>query len=339
MQQKYCFSGLKIFFTFLLLPLLSGGLQAQPNQKADSLHWYKGNTHTHTLNSDGDSFSDEVARWYREHGYHFLVITDHNFLTDVDALNELYGKEGRYLVIKGDEVSDGCDGKPIHLNALNPDYNVLPQGGSTIVETLQNNIDAIRASSALVHINHPNFVWALTADDLKQVKGCLLFEVFSGHPAVNNLGGGGSPSVEEMWDEVLSSGKLMYGMGVDDAHTFRQPENRKAARPGQAWVVVRAAELSVEAILDGLEKGDFYASNGVELADYRANQEEIRVEIKENTNTKYRVLFIGKEGKVLGEEVSSPAVYKFSGDEMYVRAKIIDSNGNMAWTQPVMLDK
>ncbi|MBK9316840.1 MAG: hypothetical protein IPM55_21725 [Acidobacteria bacterium] len=44
------------------------------------LKWYKGNTHTHTLNSDGDSTPDEVARWYRENGYQFLVLTDHNFL-------------------------------------------------------------------------------------------------------------------------------------------------------------------------------------------------------------------------------------------------------------------
>ncbi|HZS07725.1 MAG TPA: hypothetical protein VFD58_23010 [Blastocatellia bacterium] len=50
--------------------------------------WYKGNTHTHTLNSDGDSTPDEVVRWYREHGYHFLVLTDHNYLTAVDGLNQ-----------------------------------------------------------------------------------------------------------------------------------------------------------------------------------------------------------------------------------------------------------
>src|SRR5687767_7698551 len=54
---------------------------------APPLQWYKGNTHTHTLNSDGDSTPDEVVRWYREHRYHFLVLTDHNFVTSVDGLN------------------------------------------------------------------------------------------------------------------------------------------------------------------------------------------------------------------------------------------------------------
>ena len=36
-------------------------------QAPGAMHWYKGNTHTHTLNSDGDSTPDDVVRWYREH--------------------------------------------------------------------------------------------------------------------------------------------------------------------------------------------------------------------------------------------------------------------------------
>ena len=44
-----------------------------------SLRSFKGNTHTHTLNSDGDSTPDEVVRWYREHRYHFLVLSDRDF--------------------------------------------------------------------------------------------------------------------------------------------------------------------------------------------------------------------------------------------------------------------
>ncbi len=61
---------------------LSAVLPTPRAQAAAQLRWYKGNTHTHTLNSDGDSTPDEVARWYREHGYQFLVLSDHNFLTE-----------------------------------------------------------------------------------------------------------------------------------------------------------------------------------------------------------------------------------------------------------------
>ena len=334
-----------IFFTLLVVLLVitfgiiqNGQTQNEYNKGASELKWYKGNTHTHTLNSDGDSFPDEVVKWYREHNYNFLVITDHNFLTEVDELNKLYGVDGKYLVIKGDEVSDKCNKKPIHLNALNPKYNILPQGGSNVVETLQNNIDAIRAASAVVTINHPNFVWAINAEHLKKVKNCILVEIYSGHPVVNNLGGGGFPSVEQMWDDVLSNGKLMYGVAVDDMHELKEPWEPKAAKPGQAWVMVRAKELSVNAILKSLEQGDFYASTGIKLLDYAADNKGIKINILEEEDFKYRVLFIGKSGKILKEDFSNPAIYYFQGNEKYVRTKILDSNGNMAWTQPVFCE-
>src|SRR6187399_286421 len=81
--------------------------------------WFKGNTHTHTLNSDGDSTPDEVVRWYRSHGYRFLVLTDHNFLTSVDGLNALHGANERFLVVRGEEVTDAFGDKPLHVNGLN----------------------------------------------------------------------------------------------------------------------------------------------------------------------------------------------------------------------------
>ena len=127
----------------------------------------------------------------------------------------------------------------------------------------------------------------------------------------------------------------MYGIAVDDAHNFKQPWNRNSARPGQGWVVVRAAQLNAVAILEALERGDFYASTGVELTDYQAGDREIRITIKQEGSSKYRVQFIGEVRRLLKEEISNPAVYQFRGDETYVRAKVVESNGKVAWTQPV----
>ena len=179
------------------------------------MRWYKGNTHTHTLNSDGDSTPDDVVRWYRENGYNFLVLTDHNFVTSVDGLNALHGADEKFIVIKGEEVSDKFGSKQIHVNGLNVARKIDPQGGKSVVEVLQRNVDAVRAASGVPHINHPNFEWAISADDLKQVQNNKLFEIYNGHHLVNNLGGGGIPGLEEVWDVILSSGKLLYGIAVD----------------------------------------------------------------------------------------------------------------------------
>jgi hypothetical protein len=266
------------------------------------------------------------------------VLTDHNFLTGVDGLNALHAADEQFIVIKGEEVTDKFGDKPIHVNGLNIAHVVEPQGGNSVVETIQRNVNAVHEAAGVPNINHPNYRWAMTAENLREVSNYKLFEIFNGHPYANNLGGGGVPGLEEVWDMILSSGKLVYGIAVDDAHHFKRPWDKTAALPGQGWVVVRAERLSATAILQAMERGNFYASTGVELEDYAVDEKSMTIKIKEirpSQLTQYRVQFIGKGGAILSEVVTNPVTYQFKGDEMYVRAKIIDSNGKVAWTQPV----
>ena len=46
--------------------------------------WFKGNTHTHSLWSDGNDFPDMISDWYRSKGYDFLAMSDHNLLARGD---------------------------------------------------------------------------------------------------------------------------------------------------------------------------------------------------------------------------------------------------------------
>ena len=100
--------------------------------------------------------------------------------------------------------------------------------------------------------------------------------------------------------------------------------------------MVRADSLTPRSILDAMERGDFYSSTGVELRDYRVSATEMVVDIKPTAWSKYRVQFIGRGGRVLSEVTANPATYRFVGGEGYVRARVLESNGQMAWTQPVM---
>jgi hypothetical protein len=316
---------------------LSPPAMATPQTPAGT-RWLKGNTHTHTTESDGDSSPDDVARWYREHGYDFLVLSDHNKLTSVDALNALAGADGKFLLIKGEEVTDKFEAKHVHVNALDISERVDPQKGNSIVEVIQRNVDAIRRAGGVPHINHPNFYWSLSVDDLIAVRNYRLLEIFNGHPHVNNLGGGGFPDLEQMWDAILSSGMLVYGIAVDDAHTFKQPGNPAVAGPGRGWVVVRTNRLDGRAIVSALENGDFYASTGVTLDDYVVTAKSMTVTVRKDAWAKYRVQFIGHGGRVLHEALDSPAEYVFKGGERYVRARVLESNGRVAWCQPVRIN-
>lgn len=324
---------------------------AQPagSRASQPLRWYKGNTHTHTLNSDGDSTPDEVVRWYRDHRYDFLVLTDHNFLTDVTALNALHGADEKFLVIKGEEVSTRFGTAPLHINGLDVSRKVDPLGpGSNVADTLQQNVDAIRAAGGVPHVNHPNFGWAIGADDLATLRRTTLFEIFNAHPMVNNEGGSGHPSLEQMWDVLLSRGILLFGLATDDAHEFKKLDDLSSSRPGVGWVMVRAERLAPRAIVEALDRGDFYASTGVVLADYQASSTSLTVEVQphywagqrtDGMRAGHRIEFIGRGGGLLRAVDGERATYAVTGAEGYVRAKVTRSDGKVAWMQPVMVGR
>src|SRR5690349_7389417 len=127
--------------------------------------WFKGNLHTHTLNSDGDSTPDDVVRWYREHGYNFVTLTDHNYLTNVDGLNALHGADDQFIVMKGEELTDRFGAKPVHINGFAPNAFVKTTGGSSVLDMAQKMIDALRGAGAVPSVNHPNYGWAISADE------------------------------------------------------------------------------------------------------------------------------------------------------------------------------
>jgi hypothetical protein len=309
---------------------------------AAQARWFRGNTHTHTINSDGDSSPDAVVRWYKEHFYHFVVISDHNAVTPVEGLNAVFAAPGKFLVLSGEEVTDHLEGAPVHLIGVGVREVVPPQGGATVQEILSRDARAVRAAGGVPHINHPNFGWALSAEQIAAAAEARHFEIWSGHPGVNSRGGGGSPSAEEIWDKILSTGRLIFGVAVDDAHQFKGEFSAWAVNPGRGWIVVRATELTAVAILAAFDRGDFYCSSGVEFKSYEANAREIRIELLQgtgNSGPRYRTFFIGKDGVVLKQDDSFTPSYQFQGSELYVRARIESSFGGMAWTQPVFPKK
>jgi len=50
---------------------------------AENRNWYKGNLHSHTVNSDGKLTPAQAVLAYRQHGYHFMCLSDHDKYTDL----------------------------------------------------------------------------------------------------------------------------------------------------------------------------------------------------------------------------------------------------------------
>jgi hypothetical protein len=66
-----------------------------------------------------------------------------------------------------------------------------------------------------------------------------------------------------------------------------------------------------------------------------APPDEYRIEIEPQPTERFTTYFIGKGGKVLARSFETSPVYRFTGGEQYVRARVESSFGTFAWTQPV----
>ena len=307
--------------------------------------WFKGNLHTHTNKSDGDSSPETVVDWYSNNKYDFLVLSDHNHLTILDS------NQTKLLLIPGEEITLNLP-YTIHINAIGIKKVIEPTLRSTKVKTLQANIDNIINSGGLAEINHPNFRWALNEKDLVQVRGAHFIEVFNGNYNTHNYGGGGKKSVEEMWDEMLSKKIKIWGVAVDDSHHFKEEFAPHRHNPGRGWVEVFAKNLSEKNILDSMRNGCFYFSNGVKFKKINFNKEKIELSIAGDyfnkglsnsllTDSKYTTQLISNEGEII-EEINGKSV-KFNlvnenNEYTYYRTKTISSTGSIGWTQPIFIN-
>ena len=294
-------------------------------------------------------------------------------LTEYQAvLNE----PGKFLMIPSEEISSGWKraktattpemSGPVHINITNPRELISSAEGDNAVAVMDKvlaEVDQQRQKTGqpmLAHINHPNFRWGITAEELTEVKRERFFEVYNGHAQVNNDGDATHLSMDAMWDVMLARrlGELglgvVYGVGVDDSHHYHEMAVGKS-NPGRGWVMVRAKHLTAESIIKAMEAGDFYASSGVTLSDVLREKNQLSVMIKAEPGVTYRTQFIGtRKGASLASEVIPPpaeqgqrtlphrryskdvgavlsevtgprASYTLRGDEIYVRAKVISS--------------
>ena len=302
---------------------------------ADDLKWYKGNLHSHTTRSDGNQDPMTVAKWYKEHNYDFLSITDHNTLTIIDISS--IDPEKKFLLIPGEEVTASYKKKKIHINAFDIKHTILPLKGSSVRNTLEINIKEIIKSDGIAQIDHPNYYWSYAENDIYGLNGVKLIEIYNYNKKSNNFPAGGSVSTEMLWDKLLSRNMLIYGTASDDSHNYKLEFLPEYTNPGKAWIMVRAKDLRVQDILSSLMKGDFYCSNGIIINDIKADKKEYSLSIKQQNDEKYSTFFIGKNGNILKEVYGNEPVYKFKGDELYVRAKVASTTGDFALTQPYFL--
>lgn len=269
-----------------------------------------------------------------------------------------------FLLIQGEEITDKFARLPIHMNGTNVRETLPPSGGDSVYDVMQRNTDALVAQRErtgqpmLIHLNHPNFGYGVTAEDLLRVRGENFFEVYNGHPEVRNDGDDLHASTERIWDIILTKrlGELrlpvMYGLATDDGHNYHKIPSR-GSEPGRGWVMVLADELSPAELIAALELGRFYASSGVALKRVQSDSTGLELEIDPQAGAAYEIEFVGTRkgydpagtpvtdkagkpvlttqrysadiGRVLKSVRGTTARYEFQADDIYVRVRVISS--------------
>src|SRR3989339_816370 len=309
-----------VFFGMLLhsLVLFSASLPTE-------MIWVKGNLHTHTTNSDGRQPPATMVRWYKDNGYNFLFITDHNFLTTFQAESLKTMQLPNFLVLTGEEVS--C--------SFNKHANVFCMT-RTLFDSLEfihpflylrNMLDLARSANALISINHPDWRFCVSTYDLMALSGVTHFELINEGKDGDNMGDSLHPSTEKMWDSLLTAGKRIFALTGDDAH------NIDTTRIDRALIMGKTRDLSAGEILRSLKKGLCYGSTGPLFKSIEATQNTFRVSSEKPAH----IEFIGTHGRTLTSVYGQEAEISLDTGEIYVRARITDSDSLKAWTQPVYL--
>jgi len=328
--------------------------------------WYRGNTHCHTvLCGHADTNPDQVAKWYLDNGYDFLCLSEHNLYIDPKMINLKVPAGKQFLLIPGEEISHTGG---IHTTALNT-TGIIDWKSSRPSPTgiLEDHISRIVQNGGMAGINHPTDKNVLTYKDIIPLQDVSFLEIFNAHPSVNTFGGEGLPGAEEIWDSLLSRGKRIHGIAVDDAHNFQTWPGK--SNPGKGWIMVNAERLNSTSILMAIKAGNFYASNGVWLNDFKLPNDSygsgdsfaISIDTLKTlsaltypfalgkTLTSGEVGFfielIGEGGKVLARNRGSQSVFTGFLEERYLRIRAIYAREGVAgieefyaWSQPLFLE-
>jgi hypothetical protein len=281
--------------------------------------WYKGNLHTHTTQSDGLATPDEAIRWYRDQGYDFLAITDHWVLTHGHA-----APDGAFITITGAELH----GATYHMLALG--LSALPD--EAIAESPADMAAAVRASGGLPFAAHPYWT-RQTSADLAAIPGLAGLEVFNA--VCEHMDGLGYAGVH--WDDLLSKGRRLTGLAVDDTHW-------KHGSHGQGFVMVRAEALAETAILRALAEGHFYASTGPIIQDLRVvSLPDGRAALKACCSPCASITFhtrgpLGHRFAAPADGTLQAAQWPLWREQVFQRVECRDASCRTAWSNAVMVE-
>lgn len=326
--------------------------------------YFKTNLHTHTNISDGKFSPEEVKALYKSRGYHAVAFTDHEVCIAHPELND-----PDFLALTAYELAtnDTRDmslpkayRRTYHLNFLskNPDnrwqvYEHARAWGNALnyedqlvtdgfehreysVEDMNDIIARANEHGFLVTYNHP--VWSQQDyADYSRLKGLWATEVFNNECYRQ----GYNDDQDKVLQDLICLGNRVFPVAADDFHSLTSEYDI-----AQGWVMVGAKELRYDAMIEALEKGDFYASTGPDFLSLILQDNIVSItcspvrSIDIVASCRYSKRFAGEDltEARFGLNWWKEQVAAVGDKNANVRFVITDKNGKKAYTRPYYLE-
>lgn len=294
---------------------------------------YKGNLHLHTNVSDGELSPESAKELYKNNGYNFLAITDHNFYGVYSELND-----EDFLIIPGIEIDSVPEGNVHHVVGIStPDKTKLSHGFiydklSRLEASPQELVDFLVKNGNYAIYAHP--FWSYTApEELLELENILGMEVMNYSCEQESKRG----NSDFYFERLCCKNKNLWGFGSDDAHGHVRDYCG-------SYITVKSKAFNHNSIIDAIKDGSFYASyinhgdNAPEIYDFYVEDGVAKIWTSPckdiYINGSRKIYFPSHAGKCTH---ITYAEAKLPEEANYVRAICVDNSGNTSWSQPIKL--
>lgn len=285
--------------------------------------WLRGNIHTHSANNGGSLTAEGIGHEYGKRGYDFVFLTDQHICTPAPKEFAAHAP-GRPLLVGAEEIVFQAAGAMFHAVCLGQ----KDQWQGSEFRDLSEAIERADNEGISLVMSHPYWL-RLRSEVFINARPFLGVEIYN---HLCDAVGKGYGTVQ--WDEMLDAGLRVFGFACDDFLNFD-------CSIAGGWIMVKAAVCTEDAILEAMRSGDFYSTQGPEIHDFSIEEGKVRVACSPVT----RVNFISNRsrGGVLRAPENSQVTdatwdVDFSGVQSgYVRVECIDTQGRIAWSNPIWL--
>lgn len=278
----------------------------------DTLPWLRGNLHCHSTNSDGLRPPQEVIDAYAKLGYDFLMVSDHDYITQPGHFEH----QGMVLIPGYEVTSDGP-----HILHVNAGAQIEPYRDR---QHVLNEIDTQGGGIAVFcHPNRDRLFCHCAQELLERMTGYTGIEIYNGVTRRSE----GVPLATERWDRLLGQGRHVWGFANDDSHM--------PVDDGVAWNVVQSPTRAPADIVHALRTGRFYASTGVAIESIRVEGNRISV-VTRDAERIVAVCDYGRRVSTIDGTIMHLTVPD-NAPITYIRFECYGVGDDMAWTQPIFL--